>query len=329
MDTIRLGLIGCGGMMRAHVPAILSVPGLEVTALSDPSPDQIAMTRARDARLDAAGEFSDHASMLASGSVDAVLVSSPHTLHRQHVEDSFAAGCHVLCEKPLATTVEDCRALIEARDRSGKVGALAYQRHGQPVFRHIQELVASGSMGRVLMVNSSLAQDWLRLTKGSWRQDPGLSGGGQINDSGSHMIDILLWSLGLEADLVTSFMDFRGAKVDINSVVGITFAGGALGSLSIIGDAPIWQERHAVWLEEGCLLLDDGSLTAIQRNGVKTTFDFTSQASSPVTNFAAAIRGQAEVQAPFECGLRTIALTEAAWRSHAQHGAPVMVERVL
>lgn len=314
--------------MRHRLNNLLPLPEVHVIGMVEPSTEQIRLTRHAHPALAETPGFETLSAAL-TGSPDAVVISTPHTQHVHQVVESFEAGAHVLVEKPLATSVADCRRCIAARDLAGKVGAVSYQRHGSPVFQELHEICTSGRYGRLLMFNSHLAQDWLKLTAGSWRQDPGLSGGGQINDSGSHMIDILLWATGLQADEVTSYMDNRESAVDINSVVNIRFEGGALGSLTIIGDAPLWQERHSFWFEEAAVFLDEDRMEIHDRQGRRTVTDRWARASTPDANFVAAILGQAEVAAPFECGLNTIALTEAAWSSTAQHGAPVKVERVL
>ncbi len=328
MEKIRFGLIGCGGMIRAHVPHILGIEGAEIVGLADTSTEQITRTKKCDPKLEYAPAFSDHREMLAAIRPNAVLISSPHSLHVSQALDSFAAGANVLVEKPLGNSVAECRQMIQARDASGLKGAIAYQRHGSLIFQEIRRMMQSGVYGRLLMMNSHLSQEWLRLTRGSWRQDPALSGGGQLHDSGSHMVDILLWMTGLEARQVSAFIDRRDSPVDINSVVNIIFDNGALGSLSIIGDAPMWQERHSFWFEGACIQIVDGSLLVTENSGKKLTMEFPQGGSSPVVNFVAALRGQAEIAAPFECGMKTMNLTEAAWRSAAQGGVPVQIDVV-
>jgi predicted dehydrogenase len=328
VEKIRVLLVGCGGFMRHRLNNLLPLPEIHVIGLCEPSTDQIRLTRTAHPVLSETPAF-DRLELGLGMSPDAVVIATPHTQHVSQIEASFAAGAHVLVEKPLSTSVADCRRCIAARDKAGKIGAVSYQRHGSPVFQELRAICADRRYGNLLMFNSHLAQDWLRLTKGSWRQDMSLSGGGQINDSGSHMIDILLWATGDQASEVTSYMDNRESEVDINSVVNIRFDSGAMGSLTIIGDAPMWQERHAFWFEEGAVFIQDDRMEIQDRQGRHTVIDQWAKPAVPDANFVDAILGRAEVAAPFECGLNTIALTEAAWVSTAQGGAPTKVERVL
>jgi len=322
---VRLGIIGSGGFARYHLGLLSAIPEASVAAFCDPDDAQIAQCRASFPDLAEVPGYSTHQDMLSAGGLDAVLVCSPHTLHTAQVQDAFSAGLHVLVEKPLATSVPDSKALIKARDASGKVGAISYQRHGSGPFQYIKEAIATGRYGKILGLNSHLTQQWLQFTQGTWRQKLALSGGGQINDSGSHMIDILLWITGLKAKRVSAMMDNRGTEVDIESVVGIEFEGGTYGSLTIIGDACLWHERHHLWLEKAAFILEGDDLLIIDEAGRNTRVSNWPKATSPDQNFVDAILRGAEVLAPFECGLRTIELTEAAWKSGAQGGVPVEV----
>jgi predicted dehydrogenase len=325
VDKLRLGVVGCGGFARHHLKKAIEGGPWSVAALCDPSAGSLERCFSEIPELGGTPTFGDHEAMLAVGGLDAVLVCSPHTLHASQVEAAFAAGCHVLVEKPLATTVADCRRLIRARDASGKVGAVSYQRHGAGPFQFVRRVVQSGALGAPRMLNSHLAQQWLRFTEGTWRQDPGLSGGGQINDSGSHMVDVILWATGLRARRVSAMMDNRGTKVDIDSVVGIEFEGGAYGSLTIIGDAVLWHERHAFWLERGAVFIEEDKVTTVDAEGAPTIHTEWPAPVHPLEDFAEAVRSGSAVLAPFECGLRTMELTEAAWASAARQGEPVEV----
>lgn len=322
-DGLKIGLIGCGGIVRWHVRELLDKTGAQIVALCDSSEAAMGKLAGEFGSLCELPRHTDYRGLLESGVAEAVVIATPHTLHREQIEASFAAGCHVLAEKPLATTVEDARAVISARDASGKVGAIAYQRHGEGRFRWLKELVETGRFGAVRAIDSHLGQQWYQLTAGSWRQSKALSGGGQLNDSGSHMVDILLWATGLKPERVTAFIDDRDTEVDINSVVSVRFHGGAMAALTIVGDAALWHERHAVWFEEALVEFLASGVVVHERNGRRWTVEQFESYDLPAVNFVKAIAGEAEVSAPFECGLATIALTEAAWRSGYGGNVPV------
>lgn len=325
MTPVRLGIIGCGGFARHHVRTLLDLPDAHIVGIADTDSEQIARTKAMDPHFETVPSYHDYRDLLEKIHLDAVLIVTPHTLHRQQILDAFLSGCHVLCEKPLVTSVADAHDVIAAREKAQKLGMISYQRHLQGEFRFIREKIASGEAGAVLSCQALLSQEWKRFTVGTWRQDPALSGGGQLNDSGSHMLDVILWMTGLEAESVCAFTDNRGTEVDINSTVAVRFKNGAQGSFCIVGDAQHWYEDITVWCENATFFMRNGRLSWTDANLNRWTADSTVGMGSPDRNFLRAIRGEEEVQVPFECGLRVIELTEAAWRSAEQNGAAVRV----
>lgn len=325
-DTIRIGIIGTGGMARAHMGQLTKLAGVQITSLCDINEEQINRSVKAYPELADAHRTADYKETLNRDDVDAVLVATPHTLHTEHGLAAIAANKHVLMEKPMVCSVTDAKTILEKLEGYPKVFALAYQRHAMGQFLWMKEKIASGEVGPVTFISALQCQGWKRGTAGSWRQDPALSGGGQINDSGSHLLDILLWMTGLVVADVAAFMDNRGTPVDINSALSIRFTNGAHGNISIIGDSVIgWNEDISIWCEKGAFLYRNGALTYTDEKGVRTTID---GAALPATmsideQFVRTIRGETTPAAPPLCGLRTIELTEAAWRSAEQQGAPV------
>lgn len=322
---LRLGFIGSGGNARHHMGQMLQIPEVHIAAIADPNPAMIEAARRQHPALAGVSAFSEFHEMLNAVPLDAVVISTPHTTHKEQILASLGAGLHVLCEKPLVCTVADAKEVIAKLDASGKVGLLSYQRHYQPEFRYIRSRIASGDLGKVTFVNALQCQNWKNGTRGTWRQDPALSGGGQLNDSGSHLLDIILWVTGLGVESVSAFIDNLGTPVDINSALNIRFAGGAQGNISVVGDAVDWHEDVTIWCEKGFFLMRSGKLQVSDPAG-RCTFDSLRGGSTPDRNFVDAILGRAEVQSPFTCGLRVIELTEAAWKSSALGGSPVKVE---
>jgi predicted dehydrogenase len=225
----------------------------------------------------------------------------------------------------LVTTVEDAHRVIKARDEAGKVGMVSYQRHFQAEFRYIRDAIVSGRAGAVQYIQVLQTQEWLRAVAGTWRQQLSLSGGGQLNDSGSHVLDIVLWVTGLSPRAVSAYLDNKGTEVDINSTLSVSFHGGAMGSIAIIGDGMSWHEDITITCENMAFFVRDGKLTIVDRERNRMKAEHLSGGSTPDQNFIHAILGKVECESPFECGLEVIRLTEAAWASGAQGGASVAV----
>jgi predicted dehydrogenase len=325
-ETIRLGIIGTGGIARHHLNQIKAIDGVAVTALCDINPAAIEKAQTQFPHLAEAFVTADYKELLKRDDVDAVLVCTPHTQHADQLIDAVNANKHILMEKPMVCSVDDAHRVLKHIENYDKVVALAYQRHAMGQFIFIREKIASGEVGAVTFISALQCQGWKHGTAGSWRQDPALSGGGQINDSGSHLLDILLWITGLTVAEVSAFIDNRGTPVDINSALAFRFTNGAQGNISVVGESVIgWHEDISIWCENGAFLYRNGSLTFVDGQGQSHKMDDSNLPSSHNIDedFIATIRGEHGPAAPPLCGLRTIELTEAAWRSAAQNSAPV------
>lgn len=326
MEQVRVGIVGCGGFTRYRLGNLAKVREAVVVGLSDPSEDQIRITKEAHPQHKDVPEFSDHMAMIQAVKPDAIMIATPHTQHVTQILDGLNSGCHVCCEKPLVTSVADAKKIIAKRDEVKKVGMVSYQRHFQSEFRYIRERINSGAAGKVRFISAFQAQGWLRGTKGSWRQQMSLSGGGQLNDSGSHLVDILLWSTGVKAKSVSAVIENYGTEVDIDTSASILFEGGTIGSLSVVGSANGWHEDITIQCENEAYYMRQGKLT------IKTATDQVFVAenlpgnTTPDQNFIHSILGKVECESPFECGLEVIRLTEAAWESAAAHGAMTAVK---
>ncbi len=326
MSKIRLGMIGCGGYTRYRLNNTLGVAEAEVVALADPEPSQIALTKEKHPATKDCKEYADYKDLLASGDVDAVMIATPHTQHVDQICDALDAGLHALCEKPLVTSVADAHRVIAARDKAGKVGMVSYQRRFQPEFRTIRERLASGEAGKLQFVVGLSCQEWKRGTAGSWRQIPELSGGGQLNDTGSHFVDILLYLVGKQARSVSAYGDFRGTPVDIDSALSVQFEDGVLGTITIVGDAPAWHEEITLITDSTAFYVRGGKLAIQTFGGEKEEIELSrDDVPSADQHFVDCITRGIPCESPFEAGLAVIGLTEAAWTSMAHEGQAVKI----
>ena len=327
-ERIRTGFIGCGGNASSHIGRVLQIPEAEVVALCDPSSDSLARAKERNPGARDLPEFADYQKMLAEVELDAVQISTPHTLHFEQIMASLDKGLHVLSEKPMVCSVEHAHKVIAKANEVNRTLMISYQRHLQPAYRFVRDKVNAGEMGDIQFVSALQDQRWYEGTKGLWRQQLSLSGGGQLNDSGSHLLDIVLWMTGLGVDEVHAFVENFESEVDINSALTVKFKNGALGNLSIVGNSPVggmweditvWGTKAVVYIRNGKIIYKAAdSDEAVEPEGLP-------EASTPDRNFYDAILGRDEVQVPPECGLRVIELTEAAWES-ARTGAPTRVQ---
>lgn len=317
-SRLRIGFIGAGGIAAVHYDRLRVVKHAEVTALTEPSKTSLKRLYARFPETQNLPLYDDYVDMIRREALDGVIVMSPHTLHYDQINTCLDKGLHVLSEKPLTCTVKHAKALMRKAAAVNRVLMIAYQRHYDPQFRYMRDQIAKGVLGEIQFVQAIQSQEWLRLTKGMWRQTLALSGGGQLNDSGSHLIDIVMWVTGLKIAEVFARQENFGGEVDINATLSMKFQNGALGSMSIIGNAPGWYEDHSIIGSKGALYLRQGiGLVQQDASGKPVRVKLPKYGKDPDSNFVDAILGKDVPQTPPECGLRTIEVTEAAWRSAA------------
>ena len=325
MSSIRMGIIGCGNFMSmGHIGNLLAMPEVEIVGLADTEIGSIQRTKERYPQLENIAVFSDHDTLLSQAKPDAVEIATPHSFHAQHIQDAFAAGCHVLVEKPLVISSVEAEAVLAKRDAAGKVLVVSYQRRYTPQFRYVRDAVQSGALGELQFVAAVLSQGWLEFTDSTWRQTPEISGGGMLLDTGSHLLDFLLYSTGLEIARLKAYSRNLGSPVDINSTIAIEFKSGCLGSLSVVGhasrsvveDLDFFGSKGALSLESNWS--SKGSKARIRQEiygeGDVDTSNLPAE-STPDANFVDAILGRAEVASPGEAGLNVVRLTEAIHRS--------------
>ena len=325
-EKVRIGFIGSGGIAVGHAMRLHDSGMAEVVALSDPSEASVARMKEMRPELAGAATYADYREMLEKADLDGVQIHSPHCYHAQQIVDALDAGRHVLCEKPMTSTVEDARRVIAKRDETGKILVISYQRHYEGTYRYIREMVQGGKLGKLQMVALILSQEWLNATRGKWRQNMALSCGGQLNDSGSHLVDMMLWTTDLQPERVFADINYFGAEVDIDSAISARFGGGTLGNVTIMGGSPTpFWEFFGVWGSDGAVIYDRiNGLRELRLGQESVEPELPPSEGDPDTNFVRAILGLEEPGVPAECGLRVSEFTEAAWRS-AKSGLPVRV----
>jgi predicted dehydrogenase len=186
---LAIAFFGCGGFARRyHVPALRADPRVRIAWICDTAPDGLReLARETGARL-----TTDPADILAPGACDAVILSTPHTLHAEHARRCIAAGRHLLVDKPFVMHAREADELAAAAKARGVVGAVAFTRRFDAGSVRARELLAAGALGEIRYVETIQ----LGYEKGGWFLDPALGGGGPFTGRASHMADLLPWLLG-------------------------------------------------------------------------------------------------------------------------------------
>lgn len=199
MEKINVAVAGLGFIGPAHIEALRRVPNLNVVAVSDASESS-----AKAEALGIEHAYSSFEEMLAHEGIQCVHICTPNFLHYEMAKKALQAGKHVVCEKPLATTVEEAEELVQLADASGLVNALHFNIRYYPLVREMKRQRESGKLGDVYGVMGSYLQDWLfYATDYNWRLEPEQSGESRaIADIGSHLLDLVEYISGLEISAV-------------------------------------------------------------------------------------------------------------------------------
>jgi predicted dehydrogenase len=194
--TLRLGIIGCGRFVHNyHVPTLRRRDDLELIGVCDPSPSMQTRDLTRDL---GAALVSDPNELVDGLRPDAVLVSSPHAMHADHIAKCLQARAHVLVDKPFVLTVGDATRLTALAADVGVVGAVAFNRRLDQGFRYARGVLASGTLGDLLHVETVQ----LGYPSDGWYGDPALGGGGPFTGRGTHMADAVPWLTGRSVNSV-------------------------------------------------------------------------------------------------------------------------------
>ncbi|MBI1280676.1 MAG: hypothetical protein GC179_21310 [Anaerolineaceae bacterium] len=230
--TIRVGLIGCGLMARAHLPGYQTTgERVEIVMCCDNN-EQLAQTHAQNIGGDIV-VTSDWEQVIANPNVDAVDICSPHFLHAPMVLAAAKAGKHILLEKPMAMNLTEGQQMVDAANAAGKVFMVAQNQRYLPEHQPIKDWLDQGAIGRVIAARIDGNQFLSRAyPKGHWLFSKALTGGGVIRTTAIHKIDLLRYFLG-EVKRVTAFYSTSGLNPEMDNedvaTIAMEFENGALG----------------------------------------------------------------------------------------------------
>ena len=250
-------------------------------AINAASDTTLAAVYSRDIHI--AEEFAKHHgagaaydtldALLKDPNVDAVYVSSPNALHHQHTIEAARAGKHVLCEKPMALTVEDCQEMIDICVREGvKLGLCFHARH-HPLIQEVHKVVQEGTLGVVALVEAQWGSGLRghvkpprREGRQEWREQPQLAGAGAFMDSGVHVVDLTRFVLGREVVEVMAMADTKGAPNPLENLATLLlrFEDGSLGMVCAGRRLPDSRRDAVVHGSDGRAAVYDALSTDLQ-----------------------------------------------------------------
>lgn len=262
---IQIGIIGCGKITQVrHAPEYAENPHCKITGFYDFVPE-----RARAMAAEYGAKAYDSMEALLDSGVDAVSVCTANVAHAQAAIAALERGIHVLCEKPMATTLEDCEAMLQAARKSGKLLMLGHNQRFARAHVKAREMIAAGEIGRVLAFHTMFGhpgpEGWTG-ERNSWFFDKKRAAFGAMADLGIHKTDLLHYLLGepivrVSAVLATAdktYPDGEPISVDDNAYCLYTTRSGAVGTL------------HVSWTNYG---VEDNSTRIYGTKGVLRCYD--------------------------------------------------------
>ena len=266
MTKVRLGIIGVGNMGSGHAANILAgkCPEIELTAVADRR--EARRQWAKDTLPEGTAIFEEGSDLIQSGLCDAVHICTPNYQHPTLAMEAFAAGLHVMCEKPAGVYTKAVREMNEAAEKSGKVFAMMFNQRTNCVYRKMHEMVHSGQLGELKRV-IWIITDWYRTQiyydSGDWRATWEGEGGGVLLNQCPHQLDLLQWICGLPKTVQAFCQEGKWHDIEVEDDVTayLQFANGATGVfVTTTGDAP-GTNRFEVTGTLGKLVCENDKLT--------------------------------------------------------------------
>lgn len=253
----RVGVIGAGAIAQAcHIPGYVNSPRAEFVAFTDPEPAR--HVEVREQFGDAAG-YRDYRDMLASEDLDVVSVCTPNKYHADATIAALEAGCHVLCEKPMALTLKEADRMAEAAKAARKKLMIGFTHRLCAGSERCKELLRKKSLGQPFMMRVRFAHGgpFPGWAKSDWFYDPVRAGGGALLDMGIHAIDLCLWLMGPVASVSAQAKTLiKKIDVDDNALLQLEFASGALGYIEVGWTSKPGFTGFEIYGTEGSLICD-------------------------------------------------------------------------
>lgn len=322
MRKLRVCIIGAGALGTVHARNWLTVPEVELVAVADPIEQR---AEALGEELGIPRRFTDHEEALQVEGIDAVSVAVPSALHRACSVAAMERGCHVICEKPVAVTMEDALAMKEARESTGVKLAIGFCKRFMEQVRRSAELVQGGTLGRPVIYRH--ISGW-EIRPKPWIMDR-VMGGGPVIDIAVHYFD--QWRVIFASEPVrvkasgTIFSagapELPGVAPGIDSfALSVEYASGDIGVLSMSWGLPLGvttpTHENIIGPRGAVLIEGSGSMTLKTAEGEQQFGDLdTDMHPKQLAAFAQAIREDGPVAADIDDGIAALKVSLAALES--------------
>ncbi len=194
METVKVGIIGCGGIANAkHMPALHKLNNVQMVAFCDIIKER-AEKAAKEYGTEDAKVYTDYQELLKDGSIDVIHVCTPNRSHSFITVDALHSGKHVMCEKPMAKTAADAKKMLDAAKETGKKLTIGYQNRFRSDSRYLKATCEEGTLGEVYYAKAHAIRRRAVPTWGVFLNEEE-QGGGPLIDIGTHALDLTLWCM--------------------------------------------------------------------------------------------------------------------------------------
>jgi predicted dehydrogenase len=228
---IRAAIVGTGFIARVHALALQAI-GVEIAAVC-------SRTRDGAEEFGTGRAYDDLSELVEHEPIDVLHICTPNSAHAAQAHAAIDRGIHVVCEKPLAVSAHESRALLAAAEERGVVHATCYHVRGYPLVEQMRVDVADGVLGEISFVHGRYLCDDVLFPASGWRVDPSRSGPSYVvADLGTHWLDLAEYVTGQHVTaLQVDFRSFAGGPLEDYAAILLRFSGGAAGSLVLSAGA--------------------------------------------------------------------------------------------
>lgn len=258
-----VGIVGAGRVSRDHAYAVENTSGLHLVGVADPMEEK-STAFGQKHRCEA---YTDHRELLARDDLDLVLVGVPHGMHASVTVDVLNAGKHAMIEKPMAMTLDECEAMIEAADKNEVQLMVGHTQHFFPANLAVKRLIDEGAIGELVLANQFWYKPFGLAGRPPWMLDR-TQGGGMWLMNGAHMVDCLLWFIGSEVVSVKGSVTntIIEQKADDSILAFLEFASGVCATLAHSGSKRPEPSPPEQWMTTE-ITGTEGSLKVISYEG--------------------------------------------------------------
>ncbi|WP_059103011.1 Gfo/Idh/MocA family protein [Shouchella shacheensis] len=324
---MKVGIISFAhGHAHAYASSLVGIEGVELVGIADEDRDRGASA----ADTYHTSYYQSYEELLEER-LDAVVVTSENARHAEHAVAAARAGAAVLCEKPLAHTVEDAKRIIQVCEEEGVLLQTAFPVRFNEAIKRAKQRIDEGEIGEILAMKGTNRGK----NPGGWFNEKELSGGGAVIDHTVHVVDIMRWVTGSEVQDVYAEVDqlFTEKDIDDSGLLTMTFENGIFATLdcswSRHQNFPIWGDVTVEFIgSKGTLTVDaqGQKFDVFQNNGLEYAFWGDDMDDGLVRDFIASVKAKAAPSITGTDGLRALEVAKGAYQA-AREKQPVSVSR--